>query len=97
MSGRGHREIERTRGRRWLAAGAGLAVAGAAVLAMTPASAASTPKPNYHAGSDRATFTATGVLDSNCKVSTGGTEVWIKPGDLINFDSAAAGIDLASF
>ena len=96
MSGRGRHAATRRRGWRWLAGVTGLAVAGAAVLTMSPAHAAPDPNPNYHPGSDHATFTATGVLDSNCLVSTGGTDVWIKPGDSIDFDSALAGINLAS-
>ncbi len=67
-------------------------VAGAALLLAGPATA--TPTPNYHAGSDTATFAVTGVLDHNCPVSTGGAEVWIKPGDSINFDSSAVGINV---
>jgi len=96
MSGRGRHAVTRRRGWRWLAGVTGLAVAGAAVLTMSPAHAAPDPSPNYHPGKDKATFTVTGVLDSNCLVSTGGTEVWIKPGDSIDFDSALAGIDLAT-
>jgi len=72
------------------------AAAGSAILAGAGSATAATPVPTYHAGSDTATFTATGVLDSNCLVSTGGTEVWIRPGDAINFKSALAGISLAS-
>lgn len=96
MSGRGRHAATRRRGWRWLAGVTGLAVAGAAVLTMSPAHATPDPNPNYHPGSDKATFTATGVLDSNCLVSTGGTEVWIKPGDSIDFDSALAGISIAT-
>jgi hypothetical protein len=66
--------------------------AGAALLLAGPATAS--PTPSYHAGSDTATFSVTGVLDHNCPVSTGGTEVWIKPGDTINFDSSAVGINI---
>ncbi|MEP7179586.1 MAG: hypothetical protein ABI775_10880 [Pseudonocardiales bacterium] len=73
-----------------------MATAGAAILAAAGSATAATPTPTYHAGSDTATFTATGVLDSNCLISTGGTEVWIKPGDAINFKSAVAGINLGS-
>jgi hypothetical protein len=86
-------------GVRWLAGGVTLAVAGiatGAALVAGPATAAPKPNPNYHPGSDTATFTVTGVLDSNCLISAGGTEVWIKPGDVINFNSALVGINVAA-
>jgi hypothetical protein len=98
MPGRHEQRPASGLGLRWMAGAVGLGIAGAAagtaILAAAPAGAASTPTPAYHAGSDTATFTVTGVLDSNCLVSTGGTEVWIKPGDAINFKSALAGIKL---
>jgi hypothetical protein len=59
-----------------------------------PAGAAPTPNPSYHPGADPATFTALGVVDGNCAISTGGTEVWIKPGDKINFNSSLVGVNL---
>jgi hypothetical protein len=100
MPGRHQHKRARQRHRRglsWLAAAAaGVAGLGATVLALSATdSAAAAPTPSYHAGSDTATFTVLGVLDSNCLVSTGGTEVWIKPGDAINFTSSLVGIDLA--
>lgn len=58
-----------------------------------PAAAAPAPDPNYKAGKDVATFTVLGVLDRNCLVSLGGNEIWIKPGDLIDFKSTLAGVD----
>ena len=86
------------RGTRLLAGSLGLVMAGAAAgtafLLATPAGAA--PTPSYHPGSDTATFAVTGVLDHNCPVSAGGTEVWIKPGDSINFDSSAVGINVSA-
>jgi hypothetical protein len=86
------------RGTRLLAGSVGLAMAGAAAgtafLLAAPAAAA--PTPSYHPGADTATFAVTGVLDHNCPVSTGGTEVWIKPGDSINFDSSAVGINVSA-
>jgi hypothetical protein len=66
-----------------------------AAFAVSSASAAPAPTPSYHPGSDTATFAVTGVLDSNCLVSTGGTEIWIKPGDVINFESSLVGINVA--
>ncbi len=88
----------RQRGLRWFAGAAALGVAAASILATAPLGdapvSAATPRPHYHSGSDTATFTVTGVLDSNCLISTGGTEVWIRPGDAINFKSGLAGISL---
>ena len=64
-------------------------------IALVPAGAASAkPAANYHAGSDKAVFTVTGVEDSNCLVSTGGSTVYIKPGDRIDFSSGLAGVSL---
>ena len=80
----------------WLAGARSLGLVGAAagVLA-TAGPAGAAPTPTYHAGSDTATFTASGVLEGNCLIATDGTDVWIKTGDVINFKSAVAGIDLA--
>src|SRR5579859_5440089 len=61
MGGR-HRTTSRGSSRRWLAGAAGLAIAGAAVLSITPANAAT--------GVVTATFGVTGVSTSNCKLST---------------------------
>ena len=100
MSERRHQSLANGAGPRWIAGALSIGVAATAGLAILAgagsASAAPTPTPTYHPGSDTATFTATGVLDSNCLISTGGTEVWIKPGDAINFKSAVAGISLGS-
>jgi uncharacterized membrane protein YgcG len=97
MPGRHQQLPSRRVGIRLLAGSLGLALAaasaGIALLLAGPASA--TPTPSYHAGSDTATFAVTGVLDHNCPVSVGGTEVWIKPGDAINFDSSAVGINVS--
>lgn len=95
MTGR-YEDSTRRFGRRAVVATAAAAVAAAssaALLAAGPASAA--PRPNYHPGQDRATFTVNGVLDGNCLVSVGGTEVWIKPGDSIKFGSSLAGISVS--
>ena len=91
-----HRTARRS-GLGWLAGAGVLTVGAMSALALSAASTASAaPSPHYHAGSDTATFTVTGVLDHNCLVSAGGTEVWIKPGDSIKFNSALAGINLGS-
>ncbi|MBE7189174.1 hypothetical protein [Jatrophihabitans endophyticus] len=81
---------------RWTAGFTGLAVAGTAVaIALVPAGTANAkPSANYHPGSDKAVFTVTGVEDSNCLVSTGGSTIYIKPGDRIDFSSALAGVAL---
>ncbi len=97
MPGRHQRLPSRRVGIRLLAGSLGLAFAatsaGIALLLAGPAGAA--PTPRYHAGSDTATFAVTGVLDHNCPVSVGGTEVWIRPGDSINFDSSAVGVNVS--
>ncbi|MFN2517503.1 MAG: hypothetical protein ABR604_00460 [Jatrophihabitantaceae bacterium] len=99
MPGR-HQQRPPTRvGLRWIAGALSAGIVGAtsaAILATASPADASTPIPTYHPGSDTATFTVTGVLDSNCLVSTGGTEVWIKPGDAIKFNSSLAGINVAT-
>jgi hypothetical protein len=98
MPGRHQQRPPRRLGLRWLAGALSVgivATAGAAIMATAnPAGAAPTPNPSYHPGADPATFAVTGVLDGNCQVSTGGTEVWIKPGDKINFDSSLVGLNL---
>jgi hypothetical protein len=85
---------------RWTAGALGLALAaGATSLALVPAgsaNAAQKPTPSYTAGHDNATFTATGVLDGNCLVSTGGTSIYIKPGDKIKFGSSLVGISVSN-
>jgi hypothetical protein len=95
MPGRHQNAPSRRRPWGWVAGLSALAVAGTTVattLLGGAAAGAAAPDPNYHPGSDNATFTVTGVLDSNCLVSTGGTEVWIKPGDKVVFDSSLVGI-----
>ena len=79
----------------WLA-GLGIALVATliALFVVPSGSAGAAPKASYTAGSDTATFTVTGVLDHNCLVSTGGTEIWIKPGDDIKFNSSLAGISV---
>lgn len=76
--------------RGWLGVTLAGAAAGAATLAVvlgaTPASAEAT--------STTATLTVTGVLDSNCTVSTGGTTVYVAPGGTIDFRAALAGISV---
>jgi hypothetical protein len=99
----GRHQIAPTRrfGLRWIL-GAGTAVAtfgaalGIGLLSGGASANASTPTPTYHPGSDTATFTVLGVVDGNCRISTGGTEIWIKPGDKIDFASALVGVNIES-
>jgi hypothetical protein len=67
----------------WVALLAGGAVAGAIALAMTPASA--------EASSTTATLTFTGIVDSNCQVSTGGTTAHVAPGGTVTVKASLAG------
>jgi hypothetical protein len=46
------------------------------------------------AGSTTATLTLTGVRDSNCDVSTGGTTVYVKPGGTVTFKAELAGLSV---
>lgn len=79
MFGRGRRETPRGHGLRWLAAGAGVVVAGAAVLAMTPAHASATTVD--------AQLTLTGVASATSP--TGGSTVGVHPGDSVAFDASS--------
>ena len=67
----------------WVALLAGGAVAGAIALAMAPASA--------EASSTTATLTFTGIVDSNCQVSTGGTTAYVAPGGTVTVKASLAG------
>lgn len=70
---------------RWLAGAAGLAIAGAAVFATSSAAGAATGKVS-------AVFSVTGVSTSNCTVSTGGADVYLKPGDELDVKSSLVGV-----
>jgi len=80
MIGRGRREAERSRGLRWFAASAGLAVAGATVLAMGPAHADST--------TTNAQLSLSGVVTASSPV--GGSVIGIHPGDSVTFKASTA-------
>ncbi|WP_375501276.1 hypothetical protein [uncultured Jatrophihabitans sp.] len=81
----------------WLAGfGVALVAALLGLFAVPTGSAGAAPTPNYTPGTDTATFTVTGVLDQNCLVSTGGTEIWIKPGDHIAFKSSLVGVSVGN-
>src|SRR5664279_2249743 len=69
-----------------LAIGAGLACASALILATTPAQA--------EASRTTATLTLTGVRDSNCPISTGGTTVRVAPNGTVTFKADLAGISV---
>ena len=83
MGGR-HRSTSRGTSRRWLAGAAGLAIGGAVILSVGPASAAT--------GVVTATFGVTGVSTSNCAVSTGGADVYLKPGDELDIKTSVVGM-----
>jgi hypothetical protein len=68
----------------WVALLAGGAVAGAIALAMSPASSA-------EASSTTATLTFTGIVDSNCQVSTGGVTAHVAPGGTVTVKASLAG------
>jgi hypothetical protein len=71
----------------WVAALAGLAVAGAIALTMAPANAAP--------GTVTATFGVTGISGSNCDTQTGGSDIWVAPGDDLKAKTSLAGISVA--
>jgi hypothetical protein len=71
---------------RWLAAAAGASVVTAVLLAFFPGSAGASGDPV------KATFSVTGVSTSNCAVSTGGTDVYVKPGQELDVKSSAVGM-----
>lgn len=87
MPGR-HQAAARRRLRlRWLAGIAGGAVVGATLLA-TFASAGAATDPV------KATFGVTGVTTSNCAVSTGGSDVYVAPGQELDVTSSLVGLNL---
>lgn len=83
MPGR-HTAATNSTGARWVAGAAGLVIAGAVVLAASPAGASG--------DTVSAVFSVTGVSTSNCTVSTGGADVYIKPGDTLNVKSSLVGV-----
>lgn len=62
------------------------ALTGGMLLANVPAGAESS--------TTTATLTLTGVRDSNCDVSTGGTTVYVKPGGTVTFKAELAGLSV---
>lgn len=86
MFGRGARESERSRGLRLFAASAGLAIAGATVLAMAPA--------NASGATVDAQLSLSGVATKDNIL--GGTTIGVHPGDKVDFKASAlptAGLD----
>jgi hypothetical protein len=85
MPGR-HQAMPRRRrlGLRLLVGVAGGAVVGATLLSFASAGATTDPV--------GATFGVTGVATSNCKVSTGGTDVWVSPGQELDVKSSVVGL-----
>jgi len=83
----GRHQIQPSRSRlRWLAGVSGGFVAAAVLLAVTPSSA--------NASGDKvdATFSVTGVSTSNCNVSAGGSDVYVKPGQELDVKSSLVGL-----
>ncbi len=78
--------VRRSRGPVWLAGGALVAMAAAVLLAVAPAGA--------EAAKTTATLTLTGVRDSSCDFSTGGSVVHVKPGGTVTFKAELAGISV---
>jgi len=73
---------------RWLVGVAGGAALAAALLALNSGSAGATTDPVT------ATFGVTGVATDNCKVSTGGTDVYVKPGQELDVKTSIIGLTL---
>lgn len=73
---------------RWLVAVACGAAIGATLIAMTSGAASAVDNPV------KATFGVTGVATDNCPVSTGGTDVYVKPGQELDVKSSILGLTL---
>lgn len=85
----GRHQLQPSRSRlRWLAGLSGGSVVAAVLLALTPTSANASSDPV------KATFSVTGVSTSNCQVSAGGSDVWVKPGQELDVNSSFLGVEL---
>jgi hypothetical protein len=73
---------------RWLVGVAGGAALAATLLALNSGSAGASTDPVT------ATFGVTGVATDNCKVSTGGTDVYVKPGQELDVKTSIIGLTL---
>ena len=83
----GRHQLQPSRSRlRWLAGGSGGFVAAAVLLALAPSSA------NASGDQVKATFSVTGVSTSNCSVSAGGSDVYVKPGEELDVKSSVVGL-----
>src|SRR4051812_20978522 len=71
---------------RWLAGAAGAGLLSALLLAFFPANAGAAADPV------KATFSVTGVSTSNCPVSVGGSDVYVKPGQNLVVKSSLVGL-----
>jgi hypothetical protein len=85
----GRHQLQPSRSRlRWLAGVSGGSVVAAILLALAPTSANASSDPV------KATFSVTGVSTSNCNVSAGGSDVWVKPGQELDVKSSLVGLTL---
>lgn len=83
----GRHQLQPSRSKvRWLAGVSGGFIASAVLLALTPSSANATSDPV------KATFSVTGVSTSNCSVSAGGSDVYVKPGQELDVKSSVLGL-----
>jgi hypothetical protein len=73
---------------RWLVGAAGGAAIAAALIAVTSGSAGAVDNPV------KATFGVTGVATSNCQISTGGSDVYVKPGQELDVKTSIVGLTL---
>jgi hypothetical protein len=74
---------------RWLIGAAGGAALAATLIAATSGSAGASDTPVS------ATFGVTGVATNNCKVSVGGTDVYVKPGQELDVKTSIVGLTLS--
>jgi len=83
----GRHQLQPSRSRlRWLAGVSGGFVVAAVLLALAPSSA------NASGDQVKATFSVTGVSTSNCSVSAGGSDVYVKPGQELDVKSSVVGL-----
>lgn len=83
----GRHQLQPSRSKlRWLAGVSGGFIAAAVLLALTPSSA------NASGDQVKATFSVTGVSTSNCAVSAGGSDVYVKPDEELDVKSSVVGL-----
>ena len=88
VAGLGHVAQVRRPRVRWLVGVAGGAAIAATLIAVTSGSAGAADTPV------KATFGVTGVATSNCQISTGGTDVYVKPGQELDVKTSIVGLTL---